>query len=170
MRALRFSISHATLGGALSLALVAAAPVANAQMVTPPLATVPAVQTTTTTTVHTIRTVPVHSARRQVVTTRTVTRSITPAAAPIAPPPRPVYDTVAPAVAAAPVAAAVGSEYAAPLYDVAPTPAPVVATAPVVDSGPIAATQPFIYRYIYEPDRILVVDPITGIAVQAIPR
>src|SRR5579883_1272902 len=64
MRALRFSISHATLGGALSLALVAAAPVANAQMVTPPLATVPAVQTTTTTTVHTIRTVPVHSAGR----------------------------------------------------------------------------------------------------------
>jgi hypothetical protein len=26
------------------------------------------------------------------------------------------------------------------------------------------------YRYIYQPDRILVVDPYTNIAVQAIPR
>jgi len=27
-----------------------------------------------------------------------------------------------------------------------------------------------IYRYVYEPDRILVIDPATNIAVQAIPR
>jgi hypothetical protein len=26
------------------------------------------------------------------------------------------------------------------------------------------------YRYVYEPDRILVIDPYTNIAVQAIPR
>jgi hypothetical protein len=26
------------------------------------------------------------------------------------------------------------------------------------------------YRYVYEPDRILVIDPVTGIAVQALPR
>jgi hypothetical protein len=32
------------------------------------------------------------------------------------------------------------------------------------------ATQPVIYRYVYEWDRILVIDPATGIAVQAIPR
>jgi hypothetical protein len=47
-----------------------------------------------------------------------------------------------------------------------------VATAvavPVV-SAPVVATQPVIYRYVYEPDRILVIDPITNIAVQAIPR
>jgi hypothetical protein len=47
-------------------------------------------------------------------------------------------------------------------------PAPVVA-APVV-SAPVLAIQPVIYRYVYEPDRILVVDPTTNIAVQAIPR
>jgi hypothetical protein len=26
------------------------------------------------------------------------------------------------------------------------------------------------YRYVYEPDRILVIDPATGIAIQALPR
>jgi hypothetical protein len=60
------------------------------------------------------------------------------------------------------------------LYDVA-TPAPAVAPAmapqPVVGAtavgGPVAMPT---YRYIYEPDRILVVDPYTNIAVQAIPR
>jgi hypothetical protein len=29
---------------------------------------------------------------------------------------------------------------------------------------------PIMYRYVYEPDRILVIDPVTNIAVQAIPR
>jgi 2-oxoglutarate dehydrogenase E2 component (dihydrolipoamide succinyltransferase) len=68
----------------------------------------------------------------------------------------------------------------APLYDAAPAaavstaiaPAPIVAapvvTAPVV-AAPVA-TQPVIYRYVYEPDRILVIDPVTNIAVQAVPR
>jgi hypothetical protein len=45
-----------------------------------------------------------------------------------------------------------------------------VVTAPVVAPAPFVATQPVIYRYVYEPDRILVIDPITNIAVQAIPR
>jgi len=68
----------------------------------------------------------------------------------------------------------------APLYDAAPAaavstaiaPAPIVA-APVVTALVVAApvaTQPVIYRYVYEPDRILVIDPVTNIAVQAIPR
>jgi hypothetical protein len=55
--------------------------------------------------------------------------------------------------------------YSTPVYDVAPA---AVAPAPVV-AAPIA-TQPIIYRYVYEPDRILVIDPATNIAVQAIPR
>jgi hypothetical protein len=42
--------------------------------------------------------------------------------------------------------------------------APVVSTA-----APTGATTP-IYRYIYEPDRILVIDPSSNIAEQAIPR
>jgi hypothetical protein len=55
--------------------------------------------------------------------------------------------------------------YSTPVYDVAPA---VVAPAPVV-AAPVA-TQPTIYRYVYEPDRILVIDPAINIAVQAIPR
>jgi len=57
------------------------------------------------------------------------------------------------------------------LYDVA-TPAAVALAAPVVGAttaigGPVAMPT---YRYVYEPDRILVIDPYTNIAVQAIPR
>ena len=62
------------------------------------------------------------------------------------------------------------------LYDVA-TPAavapavqPAVPAAPVLGAttgGPVAMPT---YRYVYEPDRILVIDPYTNIAVQAIPR
>jgi hypothetical protein len=33
--------------------------------------------------------------------------------------------------------------------------------------GPVAMPT---YRYVYQPDRILVIDPYTNIAVQAIPR
>jgi hypothetical protein len=62
------------------------------------------------------------------------------------------------------------------LYDVA-TPAavapavqPAVPAAPVLGAttavgGPVAT-----YRYVYQPDRILVIDPYTNIAVQTIPR
>ena len=41
---------------------------------------------------------------------------------------------------------------------------------PVVENGAVVATEPYIYRYVYEPDRILVIDPSTGVAVQSIPR
>ncbi len=46
--------------------------------------------------------------------------------------------------------------------------APVVAAAPL--AGDVVATQPYTYRYVYQPDRILVIDPVTGTAVRAIPR
>jgi hypothetical protein len=59
------------------------------------------------------------------------------------------------------------------LYDVV-TPAPVAApavTAPFAAAPAIGTTTAMpTYRYIYEPDRILVIDPYTNIAVQAIPR
>ena len=34
---------------------------------------------------------------------------------------------------------------------------------------PVGAAIP-IYRYVYEPDRILVIDPATNVAIQSIPR
>lgn len=46
--------------------------------------------------------------------------------------------------------------------DLAPVDAPAGVVAP-------AAPVP-VYQYIYQPDRILVIDPVTGIAVQALPR
>jgi hypothetical protein len=49
------------------------------------------------------------------------------------------------------------------LYDVV-TPAPG-AVAPAIAPAPMPT-----YRYVYESDRILVIDPYTNIAVQAIPR
>ena len=63
-------------------------------------------------------------------------------------------------------------------YDVVTPLPPVVAAQPVVSTAPvIGATAPLVagtvlplYRYVYEPDRILVIDPYTNIAVQAIPR
>jgi hypothetical protein len=48
---------------------------------------------------------------------------------------------------------------------------PVRSSAPLVDTAIAVRPKPMpIYRYLYETDRILVVDPHTGIAVQAIPR
>ena len=53
--------------------------------------------------------------------------------------------------------------YPAPLYNVVPAGAlPPVA---VVAQPPIPA-----YRYVYQPDRILVIDANTGVAVRALPR
>ena len=128
-------------------------------------------------TVETVRTVqsvsvPRHrSARRQVryhtvqrvTTTRTITRqSLAPTIATV-PPAATTEVVAAPAVAAAPV-------YSGPLYDVVPAAPPAVA--PIVQpiaGAPVAAPLPA-YRYVYEPGRILVIDPNTGIAVQALPR
>jgi hypothetical protein len=115
-------------------------------------------------TVQTIQTTriigPARSARRQVVTTRRTitTERVAPAVA--ATYPQPLYDVAAP-----------------PLYDtVAPPPAAVVGATPVAEDivppGYAAPVTPAIptYRYVYEPDRILVIDPATNIAIQAIPR
>ncbi len=181
---MRFHIAYTALG----LALVAAAPAANAQTVITreitdqpvatviaqqPLITVPAatvmqpVQTVQTTeTIRTVRPVLSRRIRRRIVTTRTITLRVVPArtvvARTVTTVPQPLYDEVAPApIATVPQ----------PLYDEV-LPAPAV-PAPAVVTTPVAQdtyTEPFIYRYVYEPNRILVVDPNTGIAVQAIPR
>jgi len=151
-------------------------------------------------TVRTVRAAPLPPVRRQIVTTRTITRRVMPAApavvaGTVAAAPQPLYD-VAPAAVATPAAAdiypAPGYGYSrgypapvygystGPLYDAAPAPVPPAPvygysnygySTPVYDvvTAPVA-TQPVIYRYVYEPDRILVIDPVTGIAVQAIPR
>jgi hypothetical protein len=151
---------------------VIAAPAAT---VVPPAETIQTIQT-----VRTVRAAPLPPVRRQVVTTRTITRRVVPAApavvaGTVAAAPQPLYDTAVPAAvpARAGIYAAPGyydyadyADYDAPLYDVAP--AAAVAPGPVV-AAPFA-TAPVIYRYVYEPDRILVIDPTTNIAVQAIPR
>ena len=164
----------------LAAALLGGASIANAQdVVTQPLPpgavvvrpaqTVETVPVETVETVETVQTVRSagHAARRSnshhvarsrpesVVTTTTTRRTIlgervVPAPAVIAPAP---LDTVAePTYAEIPAPA-----YPPRLYDVATEP---------VFGAPVAPA----YRYIYEPDRILVIDPATGIAVQAIPR
>ena len=53
------------------------------------------------------------------------------------------------------------------LYDTA---VPVAAAPPSPRPSRLAPTPSRSYRYVYEPDRILVIDPTTGIAVQSIPR
>jgi hypothetical protein len=53
------------------------------------------------------------------------------------------------------------------LYDVV-TPMPAQMGAPI--GGVTTQTVLPTYRYVYQPDRILVIDPYTNIAVQAIPR
>jgi hypothetical protein len=178
------SIASAALGTAAGLALVAGA--ANAQTV---ITSQPAAQTVTTeTTTRSVRTLPAHSARRQVVTTRTVTQRIVPAPTTVIDRraaamtyPRPIYDEVVPAPAVtAPqpvysealpptmVATPIYSPpaYSPPLYD------EVVATRPatVIDNGSFVAGQPYMYRYVYQPNSILVIDPATGDVVQTIPR
>jgi hypothetical protein len=167
---MKLQIGLATLGTAIVLGGASAA---HAQMVVAPAVVTPPLQTvqTTTETVRTTRLLrPVRGApRHQVVTTRTVTRSIVPTSAVVAPAvaaaPQPLYDVAAPA----PVASSDDDYYySRPLYDVAaPAPAAVIGAAPAV---PVTGFQPFIYHYVYQPDRILVVDPTTGVAVQALPR
>ena len=102
---------------------------------------------------------------RCVTTTRTVVRErVAPAVAAVPP-------LAATEVVAAPATGA-ALTYPAPLYDVVPA-APAVA-APIVQpvaAAPVAVGMPVpAYRYVYEPDRILVIDANTGIAVQALPR
>jgi hypothetical protein len=146
---------------AVAVALAAGTTVANAQTFITrdqPVETVitqpPAQTVQTTETVQTMRPA-LRSARRQVVTTKRTVTTTTPApVAPIAANPQPLYDQ---------------APLQGPLYD---TVAPPVLT-PTVDDTMINAsvrTATPAYRYVYESDRILVIDPNTGIAVQALPR
>jgi hypothetical protein len=133
-------------------------PPASTVAVTAPVETVETVRTVTTTEprrVHRgiVRARPV---QRVTTTTRTVTvrqgvAATAPAYDELTRSPR-LYDVVTPA----PV--------------VAPAVAPAVAAQPVVTTTAAAPVAMPTYRYIYEPGRILVVDPYTNIAVQAIPR
>ena len=167
---MRTTISALT---ALGVAAVVVGPtVANAQTVISgqPVETVitqQPVQTvqTTTETVRTVRPGARPTVRKRVVTT---TRQTVVSQRVVAP--QPLYDVAPPAPLAT-------RTYAPPLYDtVAPplydTVAPVPAT---VDDTYVNALAPAgaaipVYRYVYEPDRILVIDPATNIAIQAIPR
>jgi hypothetical protein len=180
---MRINISYTALG----LALLAGTTAANAQtvitreisdhpvetVVTPqpggtliaqkPLVAAPAetvvtqpVQTVQTTeTVRTIRPGAKPVVRRRVVTTRqtVVSLRIVPTQTVVAPP--------APAIAGTTVAA-----YRQPLYD---TVLPAANDAVVAPPASVSTALPS-YRYVYEPDRILVIDPATGIAIQALPR
>jgi hypothetical protein len=68
-------------------------------------------------------------------------------------------------------------DVATPLYNSVPAASPSLfdTTVPVADtmapaySGAVNNPIPT-YRYVYEPDRILVIDPATNVAIQAIPR
>lgn len=165
----------------LAAVLFGGASIANAQdLVTRPLPpgavvmrpaqTVETVPVETVETVQTVRSIG-HAARRpnsrhlashlarsrpETIVTTTTRRTIlgervVPAPAVIAPAP-PLGAVAEPTYADMPAPA-----YPPRLYDVATEP---------VFGAPIAPA----YRYVYEPDRILVIDPATGIAVQAIPR
>jgi hypothetical protein len=158
---MRRYISYAALG----VALAAGASAAQAQTVDTVIAPQPG-----PTVVETVRTVSTTAPQQRIVnrhvvrtrtgnrvtTTRTtVTERIVPAPAVV--PAEPTYTEV---VQAPP---AVGPAYPR-LYDVV-TPAPgAPGTALGTPNGAPA------YRYVYEPDRILVIDPYSNIAVQALPR
>jgi hypothetical protein len=158
---------------AVGLVLAAGVTAAHAQTVITRQVVDPAVETIQTTeTTRTVRPAPTRRAGRQVVTTRTITREVVPAPAVVArtvpASPQPLYDVVTPN----PIAAS-SDDYGPPLYDEAPSAvvtAPARVATPVVEDGTVVGSQPFVYRYVYEPDRILVIDPTTNIAVQSIPR
>ena len=156
---------------ALGVAVAVGPTAANAQTVISdqPVETVitqqPVQQTVQTT--ETVRTV--RPGARPVVRKRVVTTTRQTVVSQRAVAPQPLYDVVPPA----PV---VTRAYAPPLYDtVAPPLYDTAAPAPTVDDTYVNALPPAgaatpVYRYVYEPDRILVIDPVTNIAIQAIPR
>jgi hypothetical protein len=161
------TISSAALA-ALGLALVAGPSAAQAQTVImrdisgQPVETVitqqPVQTVQTTETVRTVRPNGRSSERRVVTTRRTVVRQDVA--------PQPLYDVAPPA----PLVAA--RTYERPLYDTVMAPAPTLDETAVNAAVAPGAPAPAIpaYRYVYEPDRILVIDPVTNIAVQSIPR
>ncbi len=151
---MRSSISYA----ALAVALAAGMTAAKAQTVIPgesveTVITQPA-QSVTTETVQTVRPA-TRTSHRQVVTTRRTVTTTPPPVAAIAANPQPFYDQAPP------------YETVAPLYDTVAPPAMLDET--VLNAQPAATVLPA-YHYIYEPDRILVIDPNTGITIQALPR
>ena len=156
---------------ALGLAVAAGPTVANAQTVISdqPVETVitqqPVQQTVQTTeTVRTVRPGARPIVHKRVVTT---TRQTVVQRAVVAP--QPLYDVVPPApLATRTYAPLLYDTVAPPLYDTA-APAPTVDETYVNALPPAGAAIP-VYRYVYEPDRILVIDPTTNIAIQAIPR
>jgi hypothetical protein len=165
---MRNQISYAVLG----LALVAGASAASAQtlntqeplvvMPPPAVGVAQTVETVPVETVETVRTVRPAGERRTV--SRRVARSRTGNVVTTTTRRTFVRERVIPAEAA------LAPSYPQPLYDVAmPTPAinPPPMFAQPVASAPIVVPA---YRYVYEPDRILVIDSNTNIAVQAIPR
>ena len=132
-------------------------PPASTVAVTAPVETVETVRTVTTTEPRRVHRRAVHPRTVDRVTTVTRTTTVRPGVVAAAPAydelmrgPR-LYDVVTPAPAAAP----------------AVQPAVPVVGATTAVAAPMAMPA---YRYIYQPDRILVVDPYTNIAVQAIPR
>jgi hypothetical protein len=186
MRALKSSTSHAALGAAVGCALIAGVSAASAQTMISPQ---PVGTQTVTTETRTVRTLPAHTVRRQVITTRTVTQRVVPAPSTVigrsvATYPQPIYDEVTSGPAVVATSPYSTSPYSRPLYDSAysrpiydnaysrPLYDEVTTTPPatVIDNGSILATQPYIYHYVYEPNRILVIDPASGTAIQAVPR
>jgi hypothetical protein len=158
-QAMRNTISALT---ALGVAVAVGPTVANAQTVISgqPVETVitqqPVQTIQTTETIRTVRPGARPTVRKQVVTT---TRQTVVSQRAVAP--QPLYDV-------APRTPLATRTYAPPLYD-------TVAPVPTVDDTyvnalPAAGAAIPVYRYIYEPDRILVIDPATNIAIQAIPR
>jgi len=148
---------------ALGVAVAAGPTVANAQTVISdqPVETVitqqPVQTVQTTETVRTVRPGARPIVRKRVVTT---TRQTVVSQRAVAP--QPLYDVVPPAPL-------VARTYAPPLYDVV-APGPTVDDTYINNAVPAAGAAYPIYRYVYEPDRILVIDPATNIAIQAIPR
>ena len=148
---------------ALGVAVAAGPTVANAQTVISdqPVETVitqqPVQTVQTTETVRTVRPGARPIVRKRVVTT---TRQTVVSQRAVAS--RPLYDVVPPAPL-------VARTYAPPLYDVV-APGPTVDDTYINNAVPAAGAAYPIYRYVYEPDRILVIDPATNIAIQAIPR
>jgi hypothetical protein len=150
--------------------LIAQAPIATA-----PAETVETVRTVQSTTSPRHRTAGHHASAqttRRVTTTRSVVRQGV---------------VAAPVVAAAPALAPAPGYYDPRFYDVynggpryydvvpaappAYVPQPAVDPAVPVEAAVDAPAAPVpVYRYVYEPDRILVIDPYTNIAVQALPR
>jgi hypothetical protein len=108
-------------------------------------------------------------------------RRVVPAPAAIAGPvpavPQALYDAEVPAVVPQLYDVAVPVAVPQPLYDAAVpassddyySGAPYDAAPAAVVAAPVPA-EPMTYHYVYEPDRILVIDSTTNIVVQAIPR